>query len=84
MKNKKRLIAAVVLTCVFSLSAFAGESSTPSCAPPDPGIILTPPCAAQTPADDATVLGEVETPPASDAMDMPSVAELAINLLLLF
>jgi hypothetical protein len=80
VKNKKRLIAAVVLTCVFSLSAFAGESLTPSCAPPDPGIILTPPCADQTPAYDSAVPGETTTPPASNLIDA-SVTDVAIDLL---
>ena len=84
MKNLRRLGAAVVLTGLLGLSAFAGEISTPPCAPPEPGIILTPPCAAQTLANDSAVPGEVETPPASNAIDMPSVTELAINLLLLF
>ena len=84
MKSLRRLCAAIVLTGLLGLSAFAGEISTPACAPPEPGIILTPPCAAQTLADDSAVPGEVETPPASNAIDMSSAIELLINLLLLF
>jgi hypothetical protein len=84
MNSLKRLSAAVVLTFVLGVAAFAGETLTPPCAPPDPGIMETPPCAAQMPADDSTIPGEVETPPASDAIELPSVAELAMNLLLLF
>ena len=39
MKNLKRLgTTTVALTFVLSLSAFAGQISTPPCAPPDPGI----------------------------------------------
>ena len=84
MNSLKRLTAAVVLTFVLGLSAFAGEVETPPCAPPDPGILDTPPCAAQPASDDPTVPGEVNTPPTSAAVDVPTVAELAMNLLLLF
>lgn len=71
MKNLRRLGATVCLTFVLGVAAFAGD-------------ILTPPFAAQMPLDDSAVPGEVETPPASDAIELPSVAELAMNLLLLF
>jgi hypothetical protein len=46
MKNLRKLGAAVVLTSVLALSAFAGEIPTPPCAPPEPGQTDTPPCAA--------------------------------------
>jgi len=85
MKNLKRLGAAVVLTFVFSLSAFAGEISSPPCAPPDPGETHGPPCAAAPMAsDDSTAPGEISTPLASDAVDMLTVVDAAMNLLLLF
>ena len=85
MKNLKRLSAAVLLTFVLSLSAFAGEIPTPPCAPPDPGQMSTPPCAAapMTP-DDSAAPGEVGTPPASNTLDIVSVVDAAMNLLLLF
>src|SRR5713226_6444959 len=68
MKNLKRLSAAVVLTCVLGLSAFAGEVETPPCAPPAPGDISTPPCAGGQVASDASATpGIISTPPASDA-----------------
>ena len=85
MKNLKRLGAAIALTLVLSLSAFAGEMNTPPCAPPDPGIMETPPCAAApTAPDDSTAPGEISTPLASDAVDMLTVVDAAMNLLLLF
>jgi hypothetical protein len=84
MKNLKRLGAAVALTFVLGVSVFAGDISTPPCAPPAPGIMETPPCAAQAISDDSTAPGQTDTPPASNAIDMPSFAEAAMNLLLLF
>ncbi len=82
MKNLRKLSAAVVLTFMLSLSAFAGEMSTPPCAP---GDILTPPCAAAPlSADDSAAPGQTDTPPASDTVDIVSVVDAAMNLLLLF
>jgi len=82
MKYLKRLAAALVLTFVLSLSAFAGEISTPPCAP---GEIQTPPCAAAQPSsDNSAAPGDINTPPASDTVDILSVVDAAMNLLLLF
>jgi hypothetical protein len=81
MKNLKKLSAAVVLTLVLGLSVFAGDISTPPCVPPVPGDISTPPCVAQVESDDPTAPGQTDTPPASDAVDMFSVAEGAMNVL---
>src|SRR5712692_12079019 len=67
MKNLKRLSAAVVLTCVLGLSAFAGEVETPPCAPPVPGELSTPPCTGQVASDASATPGIISTPPASDA-----------------
>jgi hypothetical protein len=78
MKNLKRVTAAVVLTFVLGLSAFAGESSTPPCAPPEPGQVQTPPCSGGQMATDYSALpGETSSPPAS----YPVVADMAISLL---
>ena len=75
MKNLKRLSAAVVLTCVLSLSAFAGELSTGPCAPPAPGDTQTPPCSGgQMAPDNPAVPGQTETPPASAAADASAFA----------
>ncbi len=84
MKSLKRLVAAIVLTCALSLSAFAGETQTPPCAPPEPGETQTPPCAAVQMSDDPSAPGETSTPPAANAVDVLSVAETAMNLLLVF
>jgi hypothetical protein len=69
MKNLKKIGAAFVLTCVFGLSAFAGETSTPPCPPPDPGETSTPPCTSAQLADDPTDPGQLETPTAPNEVD---------------
>ena len=84
MKNLRTLGAAVVLTFVLSLSAFAGDMNSPPCVPPAPGETHTPPCAAQMPLDDSTVPGEVNTPPDANAVDILFVVDAAMNLLLIF
>ena len=76
MKNLKGLVAAVVLTCVLGLSAFAGETSAPPCSPPEPGQTSTPPCTGGQMAGDSS--GIVSTPSASDSGYL--VAEVAITL----
>jgi hypothetical protein len=84
MKNSRRLSAAVVLTFVLSLSAFAGEIPTPPCAT-DPGETHGPPCAAAQMSPDASfVPGEVNAPPASNTVDILAVVDAAMNLLLFF
>ncbi len=86
MKNLKKLVAAVVLTCVLGLSAFAGETQAPPCAPPEPGETQAPPCSGGQMASDSSATSEVvPTQSASDAGYL--VAEAAISLfesLLLF
>ena len=67
---------------VLAVVAFAGETNTPPCAPPDPGETNTPPCAvAQMIRDDDAVPGETSTPAASKAGAEFSVAHVAIDLL---
>ena len=75
MNNLKRLVATVLLTCALGLSAFAGETSTPPCAPPEPGETSTPPCTGGQMAGDSS---GVSTPSTSDTSYL--VAEAAINL----
>jgi hypothetical protein len=85
MKNLKRLGVAFALTLVLGVSAFAGEVNSPPCAPPDPGITETPPCAAAPlSSDDSTAPGQVDTPPASNTVDILAVVDAAMNLLLFF
>jgi hypothetical protein len=82
MKNLRKLSAAVVLACVFSLSAFAGETPTPPCAP---GQIDTPPCAAafgdiDTPTGASTATGDMGTP--TLASSETSLTEIAADVLM--
>jgi len=75
MKTLKSLGAAIVLTFVFAIAAFA------DCLPPAPGEISNPPCvAAQTTPDDPAVLGETSTPPNTE--DVFTISEVAVGLLL--
>ena len=76
MKNLKKLGAALVLTCVLGLSAFAGETSAPPCAPPEPGETSAPPCSGGQMISDNS--GLVSTPSAPDSGYL--VAEAAITL----
>jgi hypothetical protein len=87
MKNLRKLGAAVILTSVLALSAFAGEIPTPPCSPPDGGQTSTPPCAAafgdmDTPTGASTAPGDMGTP--TLASSETSFAEIAANVLLNF
>lgn len=85
MLNLKKLTAAVVLTCVLGLTAWA------DC--PAPGIMGGPPCASATQSapddlipDDSTAPGIMNGPPVSEApsVELPTLAEIALNVLMLF
>jgi hypothetical protein len=79
MKNLRRLGVSVTLMCILAVVAFAGETQAPPCAPPEPGITNTPPCAAaQIMPGDSLAPGEMS---ASNAAVTPSVTEVAIDLL---
>jgi hypothetical protein len=79
MKNLKRLGAAIALTCVLGTAAFAGDTMTPPCAPPEPGQLETPPCSGgQMASDNSTLPGETSCPPASASAYL--VTETAISL----
>ena len=67
---------------VLAVVAFAGETQSPPCAPPEPGETQSPPCAAaQMIPGDSLAPGETSAPPASNAGDATSVTELAVGLL---
>lgn len=78
MKNLKLLGISVTLLCVLSITAFAGDTNSPPCAP-DPGATNSPPCAAaQVIPDDSVAPGSTNSPPAGDEY---SIAEAATDLL---
>lgn len=85
MIDLKRLSAAVFLTCALALSAWA------DC--PAPGIMGGPPCASATQSapddlipDDSYALGFMNGPPVLEApsVELPSLAEIALGVLMLF
>jgi hypothetical protein len=90
MRTLRKLSAAVTLTAVLIVPAFAGQTETPPCAPPEPGQTSTPPCSAAP--------GDMETPimtSTSDDMSTPTAAnnetvfskiaaDLFLNILPLF
>ncbi len=82
MKNQKTFRCALGLALVLGISVVAVGQAPTSC---EPGQILTPPCAAasytQTTPERSADLGQAQTPPASNAVDMLSVAEAAVNVL---
>lgn len=77
MKNLKLLGISVTLLCALSMTAFAGDTNSPPCAPGDTN---SPPCAnAQIMADDSVAPGTVNSPPASEVEI--SITEAAVDLL---
>ena len=91
MKNLRKLSAAVVLSGVLSLSAFAGEIPTPPCAPTVPGETQTPPCSVApsdmgTPTETSTASGDMGTATSVDneTYFTEIVAGVLLNALPLF
>ena len=79
MKNLKRLGVSVTLLCVLSLTALAGDTNSPPCAPGDTN---SPPCAAaQVVPDDSVAPGDTNSPPASNSGAEYSIAEVAVDLM---
>ena len=70
---------ALVLTLVVALCAFAGETSTPPCPPPDPGEMQTPPCSTAQETSDNPAPGQTDTPPSASAVTEYVVAGAAIE-----
>ena len=78
MKNLRRLGISITLLCVLAVAAFAGDTSSPPCAP---GDTSSPPCAmAQVAPDDSVIPGDTNSPPASGGEI--SITEVALDLLL--
>jgi hypothetical protein len=79
MKNLRRLGAAVALTLVLGLSAFAGDTMTPPCAP---GDTMTPPCTnAPATTDDGVAPSDLNAGPAATAGSDYSVTGVAVDVL---
>ena len=82
MKKLKRLGVSLTLISVLAVVAFAGETQSPPCAPPEPGQTNTPPCAgAQMVPGDSLAPGETNSPPASSEAGTPSLTEVTLDLL---
>jgi hypothetical protein len=82
MKSLKRLGVSVTLLCVLTMAVFAGEVSSPPCAPPDPGEVSSPPCAAaQMTPDDSATPDQMSTAPASNVGADYSASDVALELL---
>jgi hypothetical protein len=79
MKNLRRLGISVTLLCVLSITAFAGDTISPPCAP---GDTISPPCAtAPLTEDDSLVPGSTNSPPVSSTEAEYSLTEVAVDLL---
>jgi hypothetical protein len=79
MKNLKLLGISLTLLCVLSMTAFAGDTNSPPCAPGDTN---SPPCAAgQIIPDDSVAPGATNSPPASNSGAEYSLADAATDLL---
>jgi len=81
MKYLQRLTLSLTLLSVLAATAFAGETSSPPCAP---GETSSPPCTAQPLNDDSAALGETLAPPALPTVDVTDIAETVLWSLLLF
>jgi hypothetical protein len=78
MTYLKRLALSFTLMSVLAIAAFAGETSTPPCAP---GQTDTPPCS-QALSGGSTDPGETNAPPANQ-VDLTTIVEavqLALSL----
>ncbi len=81
MTNLKRLALSFTLMSVLAVGAFAGETNSPPCVP---GETQGPPCASQSINDDSEALGQTETPPASETVELTDIAEAVFWALTLF
>jgi hypothetical protein len=84
MNHLKRLAVSLILTFVLAASVFAGETNTPpACAP---GETNTPPCVGQSVNEETptTILGETNTEPTYDVVDLLDIGEAVLWALTLF
>ena len=80
MTNLKRLGVALALMAILAVGALAGETNSPPCVPGETG---SPPCSGQSVSDGSTAPGETSAPPAT-SVDVVSIAEIALESLVLF
>lgn len=77
MKSVKRLAAVVAFTLILGLQALG------DCPSPVPGETLTPPCNSSQPASDDSVASiEIPTPPDANSVDVFTISEVTVDLLL--
>ena len=80
MTNPKVLVGSFTLILALAVSAFAGDISTPPCAP---GDISTPPCSSgQVNTEDPIIPIESETAPEAESVVIGTVAEAALGAFL--
>ena len=78
MNRLKSVLAATVLTLTLAISA---TGQAPACTP---GETQTPPCPSAIMSDDPVgVLGETQTSPEAQSVEIVSLVELALSVLLL-
>ena len=78
MNRLKSVLAAAVLTLALAISV---TGQAPVC---NPGETQTPPCpSAMTSDDPVGVLGETQTPPEVQSVEIVSLVDLALSVLLL-
>ena len=79
MTKIRTLFATFMLALVVTGSALAGETQTPPCIP---GETQTPPCTSAPVSGDTTITEETQTSP--ESVDIVSLTELALDLLLFY
>jgi hypothetical protein len=85
MKSLKAIGLTIVLVCATAVPAFADGSC-------NPGEMQGPPCAVSSSAvtdrstisADPAALGDMSAPPVTDSVDLVTLGEIAVNLLLAF
>jgi hypothetical protein len=77
MNNLKTLVVTLCLMSLLAVTAFAGETAAPPCAP---GETAAPPCSSAPATNNP---GEIQSPPAAD-FSVVSIFEDALFDLLIF
>ena len=81
MKHLKSLALSMSLMCVIAVSAVAGETQGPPCAP---GELSSPPCIAPSVTDDSVDPGETLAAPTSPVVDVTDITDAVLWALSLF